>query len=368
MVSASEPTLEGGGAPPAVALGPELTGLGWPGRAAMALGGLGAAGSIVLELLAASSLLRGGPLLAGWLHLLGCSLFALSLPHVLPDGVARPRVLVRLTFFVLGLFLPVVGPLGLSLSLPFALHLRKPAGEEPFVYVRPPPLPLKPLFLGEVAPLRFSQGALSLVLKHAPDPDKRVAAVMALRRMAEVRKTPLLRIALKDPIDDVRLLAYALNDGIDKEINRRIQQRITLLDRIPPAEQARLRKALAQDFWDLAYLGLASGDVEAHVLSEAARHLERVLELEPDGGAAMLLGRVRLRQRRPVEAEAAFQRARSLGLPSVAVGPYRAEAAFLLRRFDEVRTRLAELPTTSRARLPLAEVLRFWLEDKRSLR
>ncbi|MEO1233796.1 MAG: HEAT repeat domain-containing protein, partial [Myxococcota bacterium] len=205
----------------------------------------------------------------------------------------------------------------------------------------------------------------ALVLRNAPDPDKRVAAVMALRRMAEARSTPLLRIALRDPVDDVRLLAYALTDGIDKEISKRIQRRLSLLDLTPLDQQARLRKALAQDYWDMAFLGLASGDVESHVLREAAKHLERVLDLRPDGGAALLLGRVRLRQNRPTEAEAAFARARALGLPSVAVGPYRAEAAFLLRRFDDVRRRLSELPPTSRARLPLAEVLRFWIGEER---
>ena len=131
----------------------------------------------------------------------------------------------------------------------------------------------------------------------------------------------------------------------------------------PVASRARLHKALAQDYWDVAFLGMASADIERHVLSEAARHLERSLELRPDGGAALLLGRVRLRQRRPIDAEAAFVRARALGLPSVAVGPYRAEAAFQMRRFDDVRARLAELPTTTRARLPLAEVLRFWLGE-----
>lgn len=327
------------------------------------LGALGVLLALVGSSLALRIFVEGRLLFPLVVHLIASALLAVSLPALLPPASARPLVVSRVLFGAVAFFLPVLGGLGLAVALPWALHGRKPATEEPWLYVRPPDLPLKPLFMGEGAPLRFSEGALALVLKNAPDPDKRVAAVMALRRMAESRATPLLRIALRDPIDDVRLLAYALTDGIDKEINRRIQRRLLTLDTTSPEEQARLRKAVAQDYWDIAFLGLASGDVENHVLSEAAKHLERVLDLRPDGGAALLLGRIRLRQQRPTEAEAAFARARALGLPSVAVGPYRAEAAFQLRRFDDVRARLSELPSTSRARLPLAEVLKFWLGE-----
>ena len=337
----------------------------WPSGHLLLLTAVGMAAVGLLELLAVQSFLHGRMFFAFALHGLSSGLLALSLPGLLPAGSIEPWWMGRLTLGILALLIPILGALGLTLGLTWAFHTRRLAAEDPLIYVRPPELPLKPLFMGEGAPLRFSEGALGLVLKNAGDPDKRVAAVMALRRMTQNRSTPLLRIALRDPSDDVRLLAYALTDGIDQEINRRIQRRLAALDAVP-RQQARLRKALAQDYWDLAFLGLASGDVETYVLSEAAHHLEKALQVQPDGGAALLLGRIRLRQRRPTEAEAAFQRARALGLPNVAVSPYRAEAAFQLRRFDEVRARLRDLPLSSRARLPLAEVLRFWLRDGRA--
>lgn len=332
-----------------------------PGGIEVVLGAVGLAVSLLLDLVAVRAFLLGSVWVGLLTHTLGAFLLAGAAPAVLPPETCRPPVASRAVLFVLALALPVVGVIGLGAGLPWAIHGR-PAGErDPLLCVSTPELPMQPLFMGEGAPLRFSEGALALVLKHAPDPDKRVAAVMALRRMADVRATPLLRIALKDPIDDVRLLAYALTDGIDKELNRRIQRRLLALQSTPAHSRGRLLKALAQDYWDIAFLGLASADIERHVLSEAAKYLEQALELRPDAGAALLLGRVRLRQRRPVDAEAAFARARALGMPPIAVGPYRAEAAFLMRRFDLVRRRLSELPTTSRARQPLAEVIHFWL-------
>lgn len=325
------------------------------------LGALGLVVSLGLSLLAVRSFFLGAPIAAGFAHVLGAALFSMVLPALLPARSVEPRALGRVALLVFALFLPFVGMVGLGLALTLALYGRRPEHRDPLVYVRPPELPLQPLFMGEGAPLRFSEGALALVLRNAPNPDKRVAAVMAIRRLTQARATPLLRIALRDPEDDVRLLAYALTDSIDKELNRRIQLRLAQLRTAPFATQVHLRKALAQDYWDIAFLGLASVDVESHVLSEASKHLERVLELKPDGGAAFLLGRIRLRQRRPVEAEVSFARARALGIPSVAVGPYRAEAAFHLRRLADLRARLRELPATSRARQPLAEVIHFWL-------
>lgn len=325
------------------------------------LGAAGVALSFGIDLLGVRSFMSGSPLVGCILHGVAAGTFAAALPFMISRRSIEPMLSARLSMFLVVLFIPGLGILGLGLGLIYASFARPPPATESLRYIFPPPLPLRPLFLGSGAPLRFSEGALALVLRNAPDPDKRVAAVMALRRMADARATPLLRIALKDPVDDVRLLAYALTDAIDKELNRRINRRLAVLQDAPPKVRARLLKALAQDYWDIAFLGLASADIEKHVLSEAANYLEKSLELRPDGGAALLLGRVRLRQNRPVEAEAAFSRARALGLPSVSVGPYRAEAAFLNRDFEGVRRRLGELPTTSRARLPIAEAMRFWL-------
>lgn len=339
---------------------------GLPSAIEILLGALGVGLAVVLQVLSVRSFLGGGIPFASILSVAGGAVFAAGFPALLPRDAVYPRVSGRAPFFFWATFIPVLGPVALTLFVPWALHGRTPPVPDPFREIYAPDLPSRPLFMGEGAPLRFSEGALSLVLRHAPDPDKRVAAVMALRRMAESRATPLLRIALKDPVDDVRLLAYALTDGIDKDLATRVREGLELLDRTPPHERSGVHKAIAQDYWDMAFLGLASADVEAHVLGEACRHLERALELRPDGGAAFLLGRARLRQRRPTEAEAAFARARALGLPSVAVGPYRAEAAFLLRRFELVLARLRELPSTSRARLPLAEVMSFWIGEELS--
>ena len=321
--------------------------------------------AVGLEIHAAWSVAHASVATAGSVHLLGAGILAFALTTSLPPGAIEPRGLGRFALFCFAFFIPVIGPAGLAIGLTWAVHGRKKTAVEEFLFVRPPELPVdRP----EVAdhPRRSSVGALALTLNCARDPDERVAAVMACRRLGWNQAAPLLRVALRDPVDEVRLLAYALMSRIDKQIGKRIQDRLRRVDRAPPPDRARLHRALALDFWDLAFFGLVGTDVETHVLDQALRHLEHALDIEAHAGCQLLLGRIRLRQGRPADAEAALSSARALGMPQTVVLPYQAEAAFQRRDFHGVRDHLSQLPPSRRGIEPLAEVIRFWLGDERT--
>lgn len=300
----------------------------------------------------------------GWallLHTVASPAFALSLLALLPPPYGAPSRLSAAVLGLIGFFLPVLGMIGLLLTLPWALSRQRVELERPWVEVQVPDLPYRPLFLGET-PLRAAEGALAEVLRHAGDPDKRVAAVMALRHMDDRLAMPLLRIALKDPVDDVRLLAYAMLDKKDQAIAKRIQERQGALVGAELRQQFFLRRYLAQDYWEMAYLGLATGDVLGFVLEQAALHLAEALKIREDAGARFLLGRVRLRQKRPVEAQAELEQARVGGLPDPTILPYLAEAAFLARRYGEVQVHLRNLESRFVQRPPLDAVVSYWTE------
>jgi tetratricopeptide (TPR) repeat protein len=295
------------------------------------------------------------------LHAVASPAFGLALLALLPAPYDAPS---RLSAAVLGLltfFLPVLGMIGLLCTLPWALLRQRVETERPWVEVQVPDLPYRPLFLGET-PLRAAEGALAEVLRHAGDPDKRVAAVMALRHMDDRLAMPLLRIALKDPVDDVRLLAYAMLDKKDQAIAKRIQERQLALAKAEVRQQFFLRRYLAQDYWEMAYLGLATGDVLGFVLEQAALHLDEALKLREDAGARFLLGRVRLRQKRPTEAQAELEQAKAGGLPDPTILPYLAEAAFLAGRYDQVQVHLRNLESRFVQRPPLDAVVGYWTE------
>lgn len=302
----------------------------------------------------------------GWallLHLAASPAFGLSLLALLPGPYGAPSRLSAGVLSLLAFFLPVLGMIGLLLTLPWALLRQRVEAERPWVEVQVPDLPYRPLFLGET-PLRAAEGALAEVLRHAGDPDKRVAAVMALRHMDDRLAMPLLRIALKDPVDDVRLLAYAMLDKKDQAIAKRIQERQAALAGAEARQQFFLRRYLAQDYWEMAYLGLATGDVLGFVLEQAALHLAEALKIREDAGARFLLGRVHLRQKRPIEAQVELERARAGGLPDPTILPYLAEAAFLAGRYDQVQVHLQNLESRFVQRPPLDAVVSYWTEAR----
>jgi polysaccharide biosynthesis protein PelE len=187
--------------------------------------------------------------------------------------------------------------------------------------------------------------------------EQRVRSVMALRRMDPRRAVPLLRLALTDTSEDVRLLAYAILERREKQIRTRIERAL----RETPEESLSAMRSLANDHWELVYGGFSEGEAQVLNLSQAADWAEAALRTEFDGTTALLLARVRLRQGDGAAAwrltVAAAERA---GVASDVCAPLLAEAAFLLRKFDWVPRLLANVDDNPLQAPRLQGVAKFW--------
>jgi hypothetical protein len=190
--------------------------------------------------------------------------------------------------------------------------------------------------------------------------DQRVRSVMTLRRMDPRRAVPLLRLALADSSEDVRLLAYAILERREKQIRTQIDRALREL-RTSPSEPVRLMRSLANQHWELVYGGFSEGDARLLTLSQAADWAEAALRAAFDGATALLLARVRLQQGDGAAAWpliiAAAERA---GVASDVCAPLLAEAAFLLRRFDWIPRLLAGACDNPLLSPQLQPVARFW--------
>jgi hypothetical protein len=172
----------------------------------------------------------------------------------------------------------------------------------------------------------------------------------------------LLKRALKDPADEVRLYAFSRLERMRAQLESDIGQLMASLDEAAEAEAiARTHLRVAEAHWELAYLALAEGAALAHALDEARLHATSACTYprRGNGPAEFLLGRVLLAQDRYAEALAAFQRAEHAGFARTRLLPYFAECAFHVRRWDDVRARVAAL---ARANPPayLRPVVEFW--------
>lgn len=262
----------------------------------------------------------------------------------------------------LALALPVFGALGVWAVVIPAWRARRDAEVDSVVELG---MPAFDDF--ERAP-RVAPAPIELVLRSGGASHKRVASVMALRKMDAQLAVPLLRVALGDLHEDVRLLAYAILERREKDLRRRIESTLSDLEALqaPGEEAAALPRAaalhaLAEQHWELVHGGFASGgELENATLESALRFGHESLLLAGDGSLALLLARIRLRQGHARAALRYLRAAQALGVANAALAPLYAEVAFLLRRFHAIAPLLSEAGQAPLARPRLAAVAAFW--------
>lgn len=293
------------------------------------------------------------------LHPVACMLLAAGVWQLLPARYQSPWPWAPLLLFSIAFFIPLLGAAGVLMSLAPALWVQRRREYKCWHALSAPQLPFKPASQ-QASPL-FDDGSLQDVLRLAPDPDRRLAAIMATRRMPGQSAVPLLQLALRDPVDDVRLLAYSMLDQQETLINERIKLLLTRLDTADGNTKAALHAALAHGFWELAYLGLAQGSVFRHVLMQAREHVEAALQMGANPELELLGARVALEQGLPEHAKLFLRRAEEGGIAAEKITGFRAEAAFLSAKYDEVPGLLASLPGDVLRRPPFTELARYWL-------
>lgn len=310
--------------------------------------------------------LRGDQAPAVGLH----ALSALGFGLWAADGkvMSRPGPFIAACMMVFTI--PVLGALGVACLIVPAWRNQRPAENDGIVEIS---LPHAAAVSGGSSAqegaqqVRIAPAPIEFVLRSQGAAQKRVASVMALRRMDAARAVPLLRVALGDTHEDVRLLAYAILERREKELRGRIEVLLGDLEALQAAsaasedkQRAAVLKALAEQHWELVHGGFVSGDVEKQTLTAAVRYGHESLLQAQDGSLALLLGRIQLRARKPGSALHYLRAASSLGVASSVLAPLYAEVAFLMRKFDAIGPLLAEAGNAPLARPKLDAVARFW--------
>ncbi|MDC0707369.1 hypothetical protein POL68_02695 [Stigmatella sp. ncwal1] len=198
-------------------------------------------------------------------------------------------------------------------------------------------------------------------LRQSRSAERRLALLLSTRYLGGGCAVRLQGSALKDPSDEVRLLAYGFLEARERDLYARMQALTQSLERTPPELRGPLHLERAQYGWELVFLGLAQGELGTHVMHEAKAHAQQATRLLSQRGApCLLLARLLLHLGETEEASKALEEATRRGLAPEAVAPYVAEVAFRERRFGAIRTALASMGSVSGMR-PLIERLEaFW--------
>ncbi len=302
-------------------------------------------------------------------HAGGLALGGLGLAVWLREAACNQRGLLGLTLSMMAL-IPGFSMVAVPLAAAYGSRDPKLEEEDGTVTVEVPRLPFKPLAFDQS--LSFSRGGLFEVLERSSDTDKQVVAVMATTRMKAKQAVPLLKVAMRDEADDVRLLAYSIKDKKESEINSKIKQLLSVLEGddggqtgeagtpVSARERAATERSLAFLYWELVYLDLAEGDIRDFYLNQVVTRAKASLAVTTYGPLIVLLARAYMAQEDFCSAEEALDAAEEAGVESMGLAPYRAEVAFHRGRFAEVRERLLEAGHSPHE--ALREVLDYWLK------
>lgn len=272
-------------------------------------------------------------------HAIACALLTLILLPLMPSRYRGQPIITGVFLFTLQFAIPFIGSVGLVLGMLLALYLPRSSRDIPWQEVDIPELPFQPIDMD--LKVVYSQGGLRQVLREATDTDKRLKALMATRQMNERDAIEILREALKDHSDDVRLLAYSMLEQKEKTLAQRagaLQQSLQIADDL---DGVSLQRRLAQVWWEMAYLGLAQGGLRQYYLNSAGKLLQGLVARRSLHNDWRLLGRVELALGNIDNAEDAFRSALAGGSAPELIMPYLGEIAYLRRDFDQVRRHLS---------------------------
>ena len=284
---------------------------------------------------ASSALLEGAPAL----HLMACPLFAWAVPRVLPAGHAYRGAETRRLALVLALVLPLLGMLGLLALLAPALW-RQPMPVQPPAWSRlgVPELP-QGLPPRQTTSNAWRSRNIQAILLNAPAHQTRLEALQATLKLPDATAAALLRKALRDSDEEVRLLAHALLSRKEKTLETQIHTLHRALEHQPQDAAFALHKALAWAYWQLALLDPPGRAASTPLMSFASEHAGQALALQPgDAGLSLLQGHILLRRQDWDAARTVFQTVAGTGLPDQHTRPWLAEMAFQQRRASLERT------------------------------
>jgi tetratricopeptide (TPR) repeat protein len=194
------------------------------------------------------------------------------------------------------------------------------------------------------------------------DQKARRASILALRVVEPKKALPLLRKAIQDSDEQVRLLAQTLFGQIIANLEGEVKTLEAELVKNPHWSRQLL---LAEQYHELVYLGLASNETEVIYLDRAIELLESAQKIAPENTTIrFLLLKCLLRNGRHEEAEKRIRRLETLGWRSEITQPWSAEIQFLKRDWKNLRLTLEDMKKSESTAPVMHGAIDFWLNNR----
>lgn len=234
-------------------------------------------------------------------HITASLFFISGLDAILPSRLIGHPLSEKTGIFLLLLFVPVLSQIGFMLVFLLTRNIKQADKARIFQTAPTAEMPMRPQY-GEKR--RLATGLnLEETLDHSQPVDARVRAIVSIRKMTDLKASRLLRMALKDPADDVRLLSYAVLNHQETEIRQAITHLQAGLFHSRNPYRLGLLKRLAQLHWQLIDQSLLhDAQAEQSVAEQAYHYAQAVLAQGHDRHMHRLLVHYYLRQGTPTMA------------------------------------------------------------------
>lgn len=291
-------------------------------------------------------------------HLLGCAVLIVGLYLALPPVYKRPVGGGFLFLATASVFAPPLGAIGLVLAMLPGLYFAYREKPQEWDALAIPDLPFQPVTVDPDDV--FMRDGLASVLTHFDDRNRRQQAIMACRHLPRRDAVPILRSALSDKADEVRLLAYAMLNSIERDLESQLN---AVRDAIAAGGDANgeLHEERALLFWEFSYLQLAKGSVEELMLTKSRDAVDTALEHEASAQRWLLRARISMALKENDAAESALRHAEQLGLSPDDAAPRWAELAFKRGDYADVAPALQRMSARGANNPVMRPLMEYWL-------
>lgn len=292
-------------------------------------------------------------------HFIASAVAAYIFPTIVTPSQTEASLRTNLFFFVIIFYLPAIGLIGLILSIPFVGSFSSKKQDNSNLFMNINKIRDLPSEAGVTGGQPVNSHSL-YDLYRSRNPERRLQAVYATLKLKDRDAIPLLRLALGDSVDDIRLLAYALLDRKEYRLSKHIEKSKQELENIENPRKKQLCRQIANDYWELAHLGLVQGEAKNHVLRMAYKYIELGLGYSPqDSGLLFQYAQILLRLGKYQQALEQFKKAEVFGIEYIGLLTYYAEIAFYSRHYQEVKQLMTEVELPAAYPL-LTTTARFW--------
>lgn len=294
------------------------------------------------------------------LHVLASLLLPWPLYVLIQERFEKSGLMILL-FFFLCICIPFIGGIAIYLAVTKGTFTAKQPEAKNFNIVEQPIIPEN--IVESMAYTQYIGGNIRAIIESSTEENERIRGVLATRQMEDVDAIPILKIAMLDPFDEVRLLAYSMLNSKEKKISGIIQKNMYLLKNtaFSKEEEASRHHYIAEAYWELAYLGLEQGHARIHILEVAKQHTIKALSIfKTDIELYFLMGKIALQLGQYREAAENLQLAAQYGMPEERLAPYNAELAFNERRMGDVSQYIKKIKNSTDKNI-LSAMVNQWL-------